>query len=769
MEIKNGLSCNPPTTGQSTKYIKNSLPTFGGNSQAENTLKNHIFSDVITNDLSKSGLTVEDAKELGWYEVTDANTLEKITKKDFGACQWMLSNYYILAFPYPGCDFARVRLYPKTEVAEKTMKERKRKYLQPKDTPPKPYILPQIAELKEKPHKPIIITEGEKKTACLVKNRFDAIGLSGVWQFEKGKEFLLDDWVWKDRTVYVCFDADAVNNENVLKAEIELSIYLWLHQAQVYIIRIPQGTHKEKIGVDDYITKYGVETFKKDVYGKAVEFHKAYAVQQSKFIINRLVALKTIFGIQESIMASLIKLFAKGLGVATADLRKDYEYALLKSTNKKDEKREIPDDIKTKAYEILKAPDLIDKYLKFVGNFYVGREKEKTLLRLLLTARKLPSKKGIGIAIKGVSSVGKSELVSTVLKTCDDTDLVEYTRATTNFLLYRTEPLAHKILTIFELPGTDDMAMNLRVALSEGVLKLGTVDKKGGSLGIYENEVDARGMVFITTTTRTKLDEELATRLIEIEIEHDEQIARKVYEQMASDKKIDESEIEVWKAVDALIEMHPVVIPFAKGLINEFPTKNERHLRDFGKVLTLIKASALLHQFQRNKDNAGQIIATLKDYEIVFNLRRLIFQSMSDEKLKTAYEAIKENGGEITAKELIEKLNVSKPTLDRRIRELLEKEMIEVEGRGKTKKIKLIGSIESTFSFLPEKAHLIPYGLIDSNDKNQHRDGKKMSQRQNDPFDPMTQNENMQRVVPKIWRIRGESKQIRHLDNVAYF
>jgi len=315
MEIKNGLSCNPPTTGQSTKKVTKSLPTLGGNSQVKNTL----LSNVIIDDLAKSGLTVEDAKGFGWYEVTDANTLEKITKKDFGACQWMLSNYYVLAFPYPGCDFARVRLYPKTEVAEKTMKERKWKYLQPKDTSPKPYILPQIAELKEKPHKQIIITEGEKKTACLVKNGFDAIGLPGVWQFKKDNEFLLSNWLWKNRTVYICFDNDVVHNENVLQAEIELGLRLYLKGAKVKIIRLPIGDEK---GVDDFIVAKGKDNFNK-LIEQSKPIFESYTNYEYREVLNRIRHLIDNGLMTYGELDDIINKFAKGMKIKKPAFEKD--------------------------------------------------------------------------------------------------------------------------------------------------------------------------------------------------------------------------------------------------------------------------------------------------------------------------------------------------------------------------------------------------------------------------------------------------------------
>ena len=60
-----------------------------------------------------------------------------------------------------------------------------------------------------------------------------------------------------------------------------------------------------------------------------------------------------------------------------------------------------------------------------------------------------------------------------------------------------------------------------------------------------------------------------------------------------------------------------VTIPYAKMLARMVPPVAVRLRRDFGAVLNLIRAHALLHQASRKKDDRGRVVATLADYAAV--------------------------------------------------------------------------------------------------------------------------------------------------------
>ncbi len=144
---------------------------------------------------------------------------------------------------------------------------RPRKYSQPTGTPPAVY-LPRIKgvnweAVQENANTEIVITEGELKAACATKTNFPCIGLGGVWNFMSKShdlDFLpqLDEFVWLDRPVVICYDSDSVHNIQVQKALNALARLLTAKRAKVRIAVPPAvAGSADKVGLDDYIVKNG--------------------------------------------------------------------------------------------------------------------------------------------------------------------------------------------------------------------------------------------------------------------------------------------------------------------------------------------------------------------------------------------------------------------------------------------------------------------------------------------------------------------------------
>jgi hypothetical protein len=602
------------------------------------TEPNRGFSDEVKKDLEKSGLSPEDAAKVGWYELSRYAHPKRHLKELLGFANYQGHDLIkvtsaILVIPNPRADLARVRLYPPINGV---------RYLQPANLSPQPYIPETVWDIREKTHKPVVITEGEKKCLLLIKEGFNAIGLPGVWCFKNSKtdqnDLLADlrEFNWRGRTVFITFDSDSIFNQSVRRAEIELAIKLWQRGGKVFVVRLPQSRHDEKWGVDDFIVDRGVGEFR-ELVKKAAPLYKAWPSEYAEEVL----AVISRLGLQPERLSLLIELMAKFWKFG-----KKTTFGLLHAQKKKAEgsSPRWSEDTEKAARELLLDPDLINRLLKDISKIYIGREKEKILLKLLLVGRKIANNtEGTGIIIQGASSVGKSALVKSIVLTCDEDDVLEFTRMSANYLLYTDKSLARRVLIVFEMPGIEDAAMTIRTGLSESVLKIGTVEKnQTGQLQARENSIDATGMVLISTTTRTKIDFQLGTRVIAISIDHDPDLARKAYGLMASKATggLEEPDFKVWQTVDALLQSKKVMIPFAPRLAELFPTDQERYMRDFQKVVFLIEASALLYQFQRSRDAQGSILATRQDYDLVHSLQSVIFEAVYDHKIETFLQAV---------------------------------------------------------------------------------------------------------------------------------
>ena len=63
-----------------------------------------------------------------------------------------------------------------------------------------------------------------------------------------------------------------------------------------------------------------------------------------------------------------------------------------------------------------------------------------------------------------------------------------------------------------------------------------------------------------------------------------------------------------------------MTIPYAAQLAELIPPVAVRLRRDFGSLLALVRAHAVLHQANRDRDADGRIVATLDDYAVVRGL-----------------------------------------------------------------------------------------------------------------------------------------------------
>ncbi len=214
-------------------------------------------SDFIKTDLAKSGLTTEDIQvkplesEEQLYEHLGFSKLGDIGLLGVGG--------YFIEYPNDP-KYKRLKLRKPIEDC---------KYLSPSKTKGfgnKPYIPISVLEICKdyKPDKPIIFTEGEKKTACAVKHGIPTIGLSGVWNFKDSENDLLPELHklnFKHRKCFICFDSDITSKINVKRAELRLAVELYNCDAIPLCVRLPNEPNGDKNGLDDYLVRYGSESF----------------------------------------------------------------------------------------------------------------------------------------------------------------------------------------------------------------------------------------------------------------------------------------------------------------------------------------------------------------------------------------------------------------------------------------------------------------------------------------------------------------------------
>jgi putative DNA primase/helicase len=229
-------------------------------------------------DLRKSGLSDQQIARCGFHSLQIPASIQKALhwktyKGDLGAC---------LAFPFVDTDG-----HPTEYCRLKPDQPRKRKdgklikYESPKGSANRAFFPPGTISALRDLSAALIVTEGEKKAAKADQDGFPCIGLVGVygWQRKRvknndgnlqGERQLIEGLagiVWQGRTVFLCYDSDAVTNPNVRLAEWHLAEALACLGATVRIVRLPQGDPgpdgtPTKIGLDDFLVAHGPEAFR---------------------------------------------------------------------------------------------------------------------------------------------------------------------------------------------------------------------------------------------------------------------------------------------------------------------------------------------------------------------------------------------------------------------------------------------------------------------------------------------------------------------------
>jgi hypothetical protein len=284
---------------------------------------------------------------------------------------------------------------------------------------------------------------------------------------------------------------------------------------------------------------------------------------------------------------------------------------------------EIAREAALQAAGLLRKPDILGEFVKVCqSQGLVGEDHTAKLLYLMMTSRLL--EKPVSGVVKGPSSGGKSFTVDMVLKAFPPTAFYLRTAMSDRSLAYSDEPLKHRMLVIYEAAGmaSDMVTYLIRSLLSEGRIVYEYVEKTAD--GLKPRLIEREGPTgLLVTTTWASLHPENETRLFSVTVRDDPKQTAGVLQALAAraqGRSPERPDFTPWHALQTWLELagcRQVTIPYADELASLADTRAVRLRRDFGAVLNLIRAHAILHQVQRERDQNGRIIATLEDYRAV--------------------------------------------------------------------------------------------------------------------------------------------------------
>ena len=292
--------------------------------------------------------------------------------------------------------------------------------------------------------------------------------------------------------------------------------------------------------------------------------------------------------------------------------------------------KEYDENTRGKAIELLKDPEILDRFAGFLEEpglidgkpkkVIVGEKKNKRLLFLVGLSAKYPRK--IHNIIVGQSSAGKSRLAS-LLNLYFPERVEDLFRTSARALDYLQTNLEGKILLIKEMAGGQSSDYSLRIVMDpeSDELRILTVvkDEKTNEQKTV-TKITLGNPVFVSTTTTTYFDVQTKNRAFLSPMDESEDQTKRILEadrkgrqEMLSDLT---SELQEKRCALDMLQPIGVKIPFEI----EYPTKSLKARRSAPHLSDLIEMVAFLHQYQRQfielENGEKYLIATPEDFEI---------------------------------------------------------------------------------------------------------------------------------------------------------
>jgi len=348
------------------------------------------------------------------------------------------------------------------------------------------------------------------------------------------------------------------------------------------------------------------------------------------------------------------------------------------------------------AKAVIEAEDpleLIKEAIREQG--YGGDLKPPVITYLAVTSRLQVMRSGampVHLLITGVSSSGKNYTLDRVLALLPAEAYYAIDAGSPRIIIYNDAPLEHRVLIFKEadsLPAGEDSspASAIRNLLQDHYLHY-EVTIRDPDTGEYTTQKkDKAGPTVLITTSTRSLGTQLMTRLFTLEIgDSKEQIGAALETQGALETEGSKPLDGALVAFQAYLQLKTpfnVIVPFARELATAMRkmASAARILRDFARLVSLIKATAIIRLHWRQTDNKGRLVATLADYETVRELVNDMYIDSSTgatsdilklvETVK-ALEVSQNEGERITVTRLATYLDINKTAASRRAKKAIE-------------------------------------------------------------------------------------------------
>jgi hypothetical protein len=295
----------------------------------------------------------------------------------------------------------------------------------------------------------------------------------------------------------------------------------------------------------------------------------------------------------------------------------------------------------------------------------------------------------VHLLLLGAPSGGKSYTVQTVLRLLPPEAYHVIDAGSPRVLIYDDAELRHRAVVFGEadsLPAGEDnpAASAIRSLLQDHHLhyKVTVRDSETGDFTVRDVIKDGPS-VLITTATR-KLGEQLDSRLFLLVVPDDQHQLLAALDTQAELELHGAAEpsdaVIAYQALLQGLAPWDVIVPFVREITDHIgrTPAGSRVLRDFQRLLSLVKSTAVLRHAHRRRDGQGRLVAEVADYAAVYELVGDVYAASVTgvgQRIGQVVEAVvylKEFGvEEVTATRVGEHLGINKMAASRRIKAAL--------------------------------------------------------------------------------------------------
>lgn len=523
---------------------------------------------------------------------------------------------------------------------------------QTKDTPKDEYNQAKYIKLKKdyvenpifntdslKNSEELFITEGIADCISLDQTGFACIS-PVTTQFKK-KDFPLLLKYAHNKTTYIANDNE--DNRAGEEGATATAIYLFKNGiANVQIITIPKPEDRDKIDICEYLADKGD---KKKAMIELIENNSQHIIDfeiariKNKQDFNKINSVFELMSYNLGIpLDSFLKNLKEKTGITPANAQKkinqiiqqrqetEKEKALLEESKKQTEElnkrlqEKETQSIPTEYLQELKNPNLLNNLIEEVQQSVVGEDKSIKCLIVGTAGKDVENYNtaSYNSIVNARSGVGKDYTTGKVLDLWSPDICIRRTRISKTALTYwhnaKFEPdwtWDGKILVLQDIS---------EEVLNSDVFKVMQSDGTCATIVINNMACDIKvngKPVMITTTAKSSPNMELLRRNSICQLDESEDQTKAILLQQAKNAvqgKIKKSNPNLKEALKYLKRVK-VSIPYAEAIVSQFPTKSLVMRTLFNRFIDYIKASASLHQYQRERKD-GFIIATGEDYDI---------------------------------------------------------------------------------------------------------------------------------------------------------